>query len=135
MTTFDNMLRSAAMEPVPQRLLFVFAAAELPPDATEAQRRQFADGRGGIPVPQMCVDKAPQEIASFAALCAEAAQMGAKWSMVFAASLAGTPEEVPTSKDAEMPLQTMVEAIRAGNFRDCIVFDAHGEPLQIGQTA
>ena len=36
MTTFDRLLHSAAMEPVPQRLLFVFAAVELPADGSFA---------------------------------------------------------------------------------------------------
>ncbi|MGQ0709142.1 MAG: ribonucleotide reductase subunit alpha [Rhodoferax sp.] len=132
MTTFDQMLRSATMEPVPQRLLFVFATVELPPEASEAQRTQFAAGRGGVPVPLMCVDKAPQEIASFAALSQEAQGFGPPWSLLFAASLAGSPEDVPTSSDAEKPLEKMVEAIRRGDFSDCIIFDAQGEPLQLG---
>lgn len=130
MTTFDQMVRSTAMEPIPQRLLFVFANVELPPDATESQRAQFAAGRGGVPVPLMCVDKAPQEIASFEALVAESAQMGVTWGLIFAASLAGTPEEVPTSGDAQKPLEKMIDAIRRGDFADCIVFDRHGEILK-----
>lgn len=131
MTTFDRLLHSAAMEPVPQRLLFVFAAVELPADASAAQREAFAQGRGGYPVPRMCVDKAPQDIASFAALREESQRMGADWSLLFAASMAGSPEDVPTSEDAQKPLEKMVEAIRMGNFSECIVFDAQGESLQL----
>lgn len=131
MTTFDQMVRSAAMEPTPQRLLFVFAAVELPPNATPAQRDAFAQGKGGMPVPLMCVDKAPQDIVSFAALSQEAQVFGKPWALLFAASLAGSPEEVPTSTDADKPLEKMVEAIRMGNFSDCIVFDTQGEPLSL----
>ncbi len=130
MTTFDQMVRSAAMEPVPQRLLFVFANVELPPDASEQQRAQFAAGQGGVPVPLMCVDKAPQEIVSFEALVAESAQMGVTWALIFAASLAGTPQDVPSSSDAEKPLEKMIDAIRRGDFSDCIVFDRDGEILK-----
>lgn len=130
-TTFDRMLRSAAMEPVPQRLLFVFATVELPPQASEAQRAQFASGRGGVPVPLMCVDKAPQEIASFAALSEQAQGFGPPWALLFAASLAGSPEEPPSSADAEKPLEKMVDAIRRGDFSDCVVFDPQGEPLEL----
>ena len=38
-------------------LLFVFAGAELPDDATPEQRQRFAEGAGGALVPLMCVDK------------------------------------------------------------------------------
>jgi hypothetical protein len=67
-TNFDDLLQAAAMQHEPQRLLFVFAGKELPDDATLAQRVRFEAGQGGALVPLMCVDKAPQELASFAAL-------------------------------------------------------------------
>ena len=44
---FDQLLLAAAAQPEPQRLLFVFATAELPEDATPAQRERFAAGGGG----------------------------------------------------------------------------------------
>jgi hypothetical protein len=66
--TFDDLLQAAKLQQQPQRLLMVFANAELPPDANAAQRAAFDAGDGGALVPHMCVDKLPQEIASFAAL-------------------------------------------------------------------
>ena len=44
---FRQLLQAAAAQPDPQRLLFVFAAAELPDDPTPAQRERFAAGEGG----------------------------------------------------------------------------------------
>jgi hypothetical protein len=38
---FAQLLQHAAREPQPQRLLFVFTAAELPPDASPQQRARF----------------------------------------------------------------------------------------------
>ena len=67
-SSFDDLLQAARMQPEPQRLLFVFAAVELPDDATPAQRARFEAGQGGALVPLMCVDKTPQELASFEAL-------------------------------------------------------------------
>lgn len=46
-SSFDDLLHAARAQPEPQRLLFVFAAAELPDDATPAQRARFAAGQGG----------------------------------------------------------------------------------------
>ena len=61
-SSFDDLLQAARMQPEPQRLLFVFAAVELPDDATPAQRARFEAGQGGALVPLMCVDKRPEEI-------------------------------------------------------------------------
>ena len=88
------------MQPEPQRLLFVFAAVELPDDATPAQRARFEAGQGGALVPLMCVDKTPQELPSFDALVGEASQFtapGHDWAMVFAAAMSGTLNKAPTS--------------------------------------
>ena len=62
-TSFDDLLTAARAQPEPQRLLFVFAAAELADDSTEEQRLQFEAGQGGALVPVMTVDKAPDAIA------------------------------------------------------------------------
>lgn len=132
-TSFDDLLRAAHAQPEPQRLLFVFAVAKLPDDATPAQHAQFEAGHGGALVPRMCVDKAPHELDSFDALVREAGQFdNGDWKMVFAAALPGTQHHVPTSADAEAPLQAMVEAIRAGQMCNYIPFNRQGVPVQLG---
>lgn len=128
---FDDLLQAARVQPEPQRLLFVFVGVELPDEATPAQRERFAQGEGGALVPQMCVDKAPGELASFDALVQEAAQFGKDWTLVFAAAMSGTLNRAPTSGDAELPLESMVDAIKRGVHAGLIPFDRTGHAVQI----
>jgi hypothetical protein len=127
--TFDDLLRAARQQPEPQRLLFVFAGAELPDDSTPEQRRRFAAGAGGALVPLMCVDKSPDELGTFGALVAESRSLGPEWTILFVASLAGQGGRAPTSEDAEAPLQSMVESVKAGSHRSFIPFDRNGRPV------
>ena len=128
---FDDLLQAARVQPESQRLLFVFVGVELPDEATPAQRERFAQGEGGALVPQMCVDKAPDELASFDALVQEAAQFGKDWTLVFAAAMSGTLNRAPTSGDAELPLESMVDAIKRGVHSGLIPFDRTGHTVQI----
>lgn len=130
--TFDDLLSAARTQPQPQRLLFVFAGIELPDDASPAERAGFERGEGGALVPQMCVDKTPDEIVSFEQFKQEAREMGPDWGMVFAAALSGRAGRAPTSEDAEKPLQDMVEAIRLGRLQAFIPFNPEGEAVQLG---
>jgi hypothetical protein len=86
---FQQLLQEAAAQTEPQRLLFVFAAAELPKGATLAQRERYLAGEGGALAPLMCVDKAPVELEDFADLLEESRHAGPPWQVVFAASLSG----------------------------------------------
>lgn len=134
-SSFDDLLLAARQQPEPQRLLFVFTAVELPDDATPAQRARFEAGQGGALVPLMCVDKTPQELASFDALVEEARQFtapGHDWAMVFAAAMSGTLDRAPTTEDAEAPLQRMVDAIKQGALGAYIPFDRQGLPVRLG---
>ena len=120
---FNDLLQAARAQPVPQRLLFVFAGAELPEDASPEQRADFEAGQGGALVPLMCVDKAPEELHSFETLVQEARQFGQTWTLVFAAATEG---------QADKPLQAMVEAIKRGEMGAYIPFDAQGETVHLG---
>lgn len=130
-TTFSDFLQAAAQQPLPQRLLFVFVAVELPADCTDQQRADFDAGHGGTLTPLMCVDKNPQGLASFEALQAEAATFGQPWAMVFAAAMSGTLQQPPTSSDADAHLQRMVESIREGEVGDYLLFDQQGLAVQL----
>ncbi len=61
----------------------------LPDAPTPEQRERHRLGRGGTLTPLMCVDKAPEEVASFAALVEESATTGLPWDIVCVASLSG----------------------------------------------
>lgn len=130
-SSFDDLLQAARAQTVPQRLLFVFAGVELPDDATAVQRERFAAGQGGALVPLMCVDKRPDELASFATLAQESVQFGHDWGIVFAAAMSGTLNHAPTSEDAEEPLQRMVECIKRGEHGTYIPFDSQGQTVQM----
>lgn len=129
--TFDDLLHAARAQPTPQRLLFVFAAAELPDDATEEERASFERGEGGALVPQMCVDKSPHELQSFAQLKEEAQTMGPAWHMVFAAALAGSAGAPPGERETGQALDALVDAIRQGFIHQCIPFDAQGHAVEL----
>ncbi|WHZ11294.1 MAG: hypothetical protein OJF60_001733 [Burkholderiaceae bacterium] len=130
-TCFDDLLLEAQRQPAPQQLLFVFARAELPDDATPAQRAGFEAGQGGALAPVMCVDKAAQELGSFAALAQESRQMGLDWTVVFAAALGGQGGVAPSPAAADAALQRMVESIRAGAIGGFVPFDRQGNVLQL----
>jgi len=130
-TNFDDLLRAARAQPEPQRLLFVFANAEMPEDGTPEQRENFEAGQGGALVPLMAVDKNPDELGTFAELVAESRQFAPDWAVVFVTALAGRSGRAPTSAEADEPLQRMIEAIKTGAFGAFLPFDTHGEPLQL----
>jgi hypothetical protein len=128
--SFDDLLRAARAQPDPQRLLFVFAKAGIPDDATDEQRARFESGQGGTLTPLMCVDKTPEEVESFEALVKEARQFDEAWDIVFVAALSGTAGVSPSAAAAEQPLQQMVESIKSGAISRFIPFDVDGQPVQ-----
>ena len=147
-SSFDRLLRSAATQPEPQRLLFVFAVAALPDDATPVERDRFAAGGGGTLEPVICVDKGLDEPVSFDALVAESrllAQTGqpgesdksdkdrevdAAWQVVFAAGLSGCNGQSPSAGQVERALQMMVERVRSGMIGAFLALDRSGEALE-----
>ena len=123
-THFDDLLKAARQQPEPQRLLLVFANAELPAGSTPQEAAKFEAGQGGALVPLMCVDKTPDELVSFASLAEEARQFGQPWVMVFAAAMAD-------GRDPEAPLQRMVEDIKRGALGNFIPFNTRGDAVQL----
>ncbi len=131
-SSFDDLLCAARAQSEPQRLLFVFAGAVLPDDSTPAQRAGFEAGHGGALMPLMSVDKSADELDTFAALVEESRQFGRDWAVVFVASLSGHGGRAPTSKEADQPLQRMIEAIQSGSLAAYVPFDRHGVPVLFG---
>ena len=126
---FEQLLRAAAAQPEPQRLLFVFATAELPEDATPAQRERFSAGGGGTLTPLMSVDKGADELAGFDELVAESREAGPPWQVVFAAGLAGRDGHPPSAMQIERALETMAERVRGGMIDSMLALDPSGEAL------
>lgn len=125
--SFDDLLQQARAE-ADQRLLLVFTAAELPDHATPAQRAAFEAGEGGTLAPLMCVDKAPAELASFAALVEESRRAGPDWAVLFIAALPGPA----ATADIEAALQRMVDSIKTGDVEAFLPFNRQGEPVLLG---
>jgi hypothetical protein len=125
-STFDDLLHAARAQREPQRLLFVFAGAELPADSTPEQRARYEAGEGGALTPLMTVDKAPEELETFTGLVEESRRFGPDWKIVFVASLPGRDGRAPTADEADRSLQRMVEAIKAGSIGAFVPFDRQG---------
>lgn len=130
---FSGLLDAARMQAEPQRLLLVFATAELPDDASADERARFERGEGGALVPAMCVDKSPQEIADFAALLAESRETGVDWVILFVAAMSGRAGREPSSEDAAQPLQAMVEAVKDGRIGEYLAVDRDGNTVQLAR--
>ena len=131
-SSFNDLLAASRAQPEPQRLLFVFCVAELPDDATEAQRRAFAEGHGGVLVPVMCADKLPDELVGMETLVAESTQFDRDWTLAFVASLGGRGTRAPTSQEAEEPMQRMVAQVKAGQISGFIPFNRAGQTVALG---
>ena len=130
LSDFDGLLRAVLQQAEPQRLLFVFVRAELPESPSSDQHARHAAGEGGTLAPVLCVDKAPREVASFAALAAESTATGVAWDLVFVAALEGRAGVAPSSDEAAQPLRLMVNAINDGQVSRFAAFDRAGEPVQ-----
>lgn len=130
--TFDDLIRVACSEPMPQRLLLVFAQAELPDDSTPEQRQRFEAGEGGTLAPIMCVDKAALELTSFQNLANEAAQLGVKWQIMFAAAMQCAAGQLGADASVQQALERMVAQVKAGQIQAYVPFDCHGEAVVLG---
>jgi len=113
-SNFDDLLQTARAQPLPQRLLLIFAGAELPADADAEQRARFDAGEGGALVPLMCVDKRPDDVTSFAQLCTEADGMHSGWRVVLAGALSRTVSEPPSDKTVDQAFERLLGLIHAG---------------------
>ena len=127
---FEQLLRAAAEQSQPHRLLFVFATAELPERPTNDQRRRFLAGEGGALAPVMCVDKAPEDLPDFTALVTESRRAGPPWHVVFAAGLSGFYGNPPSQSQIDPALEKMVNAVRLGGVAQFAAYNPSGEPIQ-----
>jgi hypothetical protein len=132
-SSFDDLLQAARLQPEPQRLLFVFTAAELPEHSAEAEKEKFAAREGGALSPVICVDKSPDHLADFSGLLRESAETGQDWDIVFVSSMSGRAGIAPNSDEAEHPLLLMVEAVKSGNIGSLLAFNKDGEIVQVSR--
>lgn len=131
LSSYDDFIDAAQKQPEPQRLLFVFAKAEMPEKATAEQQERFQRGEGGNLNPVLCVDKLPEEVNDFQVLLQESQHTGVDWDIAFAASMSGLIGVPPTPEQADQPLKMMVESIKGGNIANFLAFNRQGELLRI----
>lgn len=128
---YAGFLDAARAQPDPQRLLFVFARAELPARPTAAQVERFKRGEGGELTPVMCLDRLPSELDTFALLMDESRRTGQEWDIMFAASFGGRDGAAPESDDADAPLKLMIDSIHRGSFERFLAFDRSGNAVAL----
>jgi len=126
---FEQLLAAASAQPDPQVLLFIFAGAELPADATPAQRRSFEQGAGGELTPLMCVEKEVGELSTFDALLLESREVGPPWQVLFAAALSGADGKRPAGREVEQALKVLVDRVRHGAVQGLLALSNRGEAL------
>ena len=129
-SSYDELIAAAKQQPEPQRLLFVFTQVQLPEEHSESEAQRFRDGQAGNLVPVFCVDIAIDELGSFAHLVAESKQTGKDWKIVFVACLDGINGQLPSSSDAETPLQTMQTNILSGMVDRYLAYDRDGQQIR-----
>jgi hypothetical protein len=129
-SSFADFLAVAGRQFEPQRLLFVFAEAQLPAHHSATQKQRFDARQGGTLTPVMCVDKAPAELPGFAALAQESRRTGQAWDVVFAAVLSGQGGVAPAGATVEQGFKKMITAIQQGGTASLLAFDAAGAPLR-----
>lgn len=130
-SSYDGLITAANQQLEPQRILFVFAKVELPTEHSDVEAEQFHAGQGGNLVPVVCVDKALNELGSFADLFEESKQTGQDWKIVFVACLDGNNGIMPTSIDSEIPLQTMQINILTGKVSGYLAYDREGNQIRV----
>ena len=122
---------AAKRQPEPQRFLFVFLKASLPKDYDAADEARFNQGQGGALQPLMCVDKAVDELTTFADLVEESEQMNDDWQIVLIAAMSGRAGVMPNSDEAKQPLEMMVQAVeQGGDLSRFMAFGRSGDPIQ-----
>lgn len=119
-SNFDDLLQIARSEGQPQSLLFVFLTAQIEADATAEQRAAFDQGEGGVLVPLMCVDKRPQDIASFEQFSAQADTMNSTWTLVLAGALSGIASAPPSDSKIDEIFQRWLAQIQNGQMEQVI---------------
>lgn len=129
--SYADLMQAVQDQPEPQRLLFVFCRAELPDDATAAEKAAYERGEGGALTPVVCVDKAPAEVGDFQALVAESREIGQAWDVAFVAAMSGRGGIAPSTDEAQQPLTMMVESIRLGQVGGYLPLDRNGQAVSL----
>lgn len=130
-THYNDLIAAAKQEPEPQRLLFVFAKAEIPEEATPQQIAEFERGEGGVLTPSICVDRLPEEVSDFTTLINQSEQTGFDWDIAFVSSMSGRAGNAPTSEECIQPLKMMMQQIQMGIIANFLALNRKGDVVQL----
>ncbi len=126
-STFSDLLDMTAELGQPHRLLLLFAQAD---SVSNKKRKKKNKEQRGLITPVMCVDKLPDEIASFSALVAEADDINKDWNFILIAGLGGENGKPPTSEEADPYLNQMVNGLASGeDLSRYTIFDREENPI------
>ena len=135
-SSYSDLLTAARAQATPQRLLFAFATAQLPFDASVEQRQSYQQQQGGTLTPVMCVDKLIDDLSSFPQLVQESLQTGAHWEIVFVSSMAARSSFAAEDAAAtETGLKKMLMAIESGQIDGFLAFNRDGDLLRLNQMS
>jgi hypothetical protein len=129
--SYSDLLAAARAQATPQRLLFAFAAAQLPVDASVEQRQNYERQQGGTLNPVMCVDKLIDDLGDFAQLVQESLHTGAHWDIVFVSSMAARADASADKTAVDAALKRMLEAINQGQVDGFLAFNRDGDLLRL----
>ncbi|MET1256399.1 ribonucleotide reductase subunit alpha [Aliikangiella maris] len=123
---FNDLLQMTYEQDQPQRLMMLFAKAEV------AEPEKNNDDQQGTITPVMCVDKLPEELTTFSSLVDEADSIEKDWNFVFIASLSGEQGLTPSSEDTEPFLNQMINDVQTGmNIHRYVIFDREENPIEL----
>ena len=140
-SSYRDLLTAARAQATPQRLLFAFATAQLPVDASSEQQQRYRQQQGGTLTPVMCVDKLIDDLSNFGQLVEESLQTGAHWDIVFVTSMAARSSVAAEDEAAEdgaaveAGLKKMLMAIDNGQIDGFLAFNRGGDLLRLNQMS
>lgn len=130
-SNFEELLQTALEQPEPQRLLFLFAKKGVPEGLGKPLDSSIPNDSGGTLTPIMCVDKAPDALATFDQLVRESDAMGQHWDIVLVACMSGGNGSAPSVVEIDHGLETMLGALQhGGELSRFLAFDRSGVPLR-----
>lgn len=126
-SNLTDLISAAQEQAEPQRLLFLFAKAE-----ARKKKKKSKQHQSGTITPVMCVDKLPEEIASFTSLREEADSISPDWDFMLVAGLSGANGTAPSSEDSEPHLNKMANDLMSGqDLSQYMIFDRKENPIVV----
>ncbi|MCG7533461.1 ribonucleotide reductase subunit alpha [Pseudoalteromonas sp. OOF1S-7] len=102
MSKFQELLTMSRYQPEPVKLLMLFTKASVESASNDVNK--------GFIQPVMCVDKLPEELSDYPALCKEADVINPDWDLVFVTSINADVD----SSIIDKSMKSMVSDVQTG---------------------